>query len=109
VASAVPFGETFLVGTEADGAVRRLKALDGKPEDQAAWTMATPGRIVKRIAATKDLVAVAYWGGTLKVLDAEGKVKCMAAMPQDITALVWAEGKLVAGLADGSVVALSTK
>ena len=109
VASAVPFGETFFVGTEADGAVRRLKALEGKSEDQTAWTVATPGRIVKRIAAGKDLVAVAYWGGTLKVLDAEGKVKSATVLAQDITALVWLDGKLVVGLADGSVVAFAAK
>ena len=52
---------------------------------------------------------MAYWGGALKVLDAEGKVKSAAVLAQDITALVWLDGKLVVGLADGSVVALAAK
>ena len=51
-------------------------------------------------------VAAAYWGGTLRVADEQGKVQFEQQMPQDITSLAWSQGKLLAGLADGQLFAL---
>jgi outer membrane protein assembly factor BamB len=100
----------FLVGTESDGTVRKLKALEGKAEDQTAWAHQLDRRIPKKLAVAPDgLVAVAYWGGTLNVLDPTGAVKFAQALPQDIADLAWSDGKLVVGLADGRVMALEAR
>ena len=74
-----------------------------------AKTQARPDRLVKLTVASATRVAVAYWGGTLRVADAEGKVLTEQLLPQDITALAWAGDRLVVGLADGRVMALETK
>jgi hypothetical protein len=50
---------------------------------------------------------VGYWGGTLQVFDADGRLRTSQLLPQDLTAVAWLNGKLVAGLADGRVVALA--
>ncbi len=66
-------------------------------------------RIVKLMATKPPITAVAFWGGTLITYDATGAPKSRQQMPQDITALAWLGDTLVVGLADGRVVALSTK
>ena len=110
VIAAAPVGEGAVVGAEAEGStVRLLRALEGKAEEQAAWDHRVPGRIVKHVAASGGLTAVAYWGGTVAVLDADGKVRSETVLPWDVAALQWLGGRLVAGLADGSVVALKAK
>jgi hypothetical protein len=70
---------------------------------------ARPDRILKLSAEHGGNVAVAYWGGTLRVVDSQGKVKAEQQMPQDVTALTWLGEKLVVGLADGRVMALTVK
>jgi hypothetical protein len=65
-----------------------------------------PDRMQKLIAASDRKLAVAYWGGTLRVADADGKILSEQQVPQDVTAMTWLDGKLVAGLADGRVMAL---
>jgi hypothetical protein len=83
----------------------------GPPADaaavQAARKKAPPGRIVKLVAVGGGLTAVGYWGGTLQVFDADGRLRTSQLLPQDLTAVAWLNGKLVAGLADGRVVALA--
>ena len=74
------------------------------PEDRKAF--ATPDRVVKLVARGDGLVAVAYWGGLLKTFDAQGACRTAQMLPQDIGALAWAGGQVIAGLADGKVVAL---
>jgi hypothetical protein len=54
-------------------------------------------------------LAVAYWGGTLRIADPGGKILAEQQLPQDVTGMTWLGGKLVAGLADGRVVALTVK
>jgi hypothetical protein len=70
-----------------------------------------PNRIVKFIvpAAPNGNTAVAYWGGTLQILDPAGKPIARQQLPQDPTALAWINGKLVVGLATGEVLALEVK
>ncbi len=77
--------------------------------EQAAKAQARPDRLFKLAAAQGGRVAVTYWGGTLRVVDAAGKVVTEQQLPQDVTALAWLDGKLVAGLASGQVVALEVK
>ncbi|HUT35365.1 MAG TPA: hypothetical protein VNE39_17895 [Planctomycetota bacterium] len=66
-------------------------------------------RIVKLMATRPPVTAVAFWGGTLILYDAVGAPTSRQQMPQDITALAWLGDTLAVGLADGRVVALSTK
>lgn len=68
-----------------------------------------PARVVKLVAGEGGLTAVAYWGGTLQVFDAAGEVKAQQLLPQDISGLAWAGGKVVAALADGRVLGLQLK
>ena len=64
-----------------------------------------------RVAAHGNLTAVAYWGGTLRIVDdgGGGAILTEQQLPQDVTALAWANDRLIAGLADGRVVALEVK
>jgi hypothetical protein len=68
-----------------------------------------PDRLFKFGAAMKGKAALAYWGGTLRVVEPEGKILAEQQLPQDITALEWIGNRLVVGLADGRVQALEAK
>jgi hypothetical protein len=74
-----------------------------------AKSQARPDRIVKLTAKGGEHSAVAYWGGTVRVVDAKGTVISEQLLPQDVTALAWQGDKVIAGLADGRVLALSPK
>jgi hypothetical protein len=63
-------------------------------------------RMLKLSAASGGRVVVAYWGGMLRVVDSGGGVLSEQQMPQDVTALAWHDGKVIAGLADGRLLAL---
>jgi hypothetical protein len=76
---------------------------------EAAKQQARPDRLLKLTAADGGRRAVAYWGGTLRVVGADGKVRSEQQLPQDVTALAWQGGKLYAGLADGRVVGLQPR
>lgn len=73
----------------------------------AAAAHQRPDRLLKLAAEQEGLLAVAYWGGTLRVARADGSVVAEQLLPQDITALHWHNGRLLAGLADGRVLALT--
>ncbi len=88
---------------------KAAQGLKGPPDAGAlalAKKFAAKNRIVKTIAAGKDCVAVAYWGGALQVVAAGGQVRTAQLLPHDVTGLAWLDGKLVVGLSDGEVVAL---
>jgi hypothetical protein len=54
------------------------------------------------MAVSKDRVAVACWGGLVKILSVEdGKVLASQSYDTDIAALAWWGEKLLVGLADG--------
>ena len=55
-----------------------------------------------------ERVAVAYWGGTVSVLEG-GAVKTTQAFPYDVADLTWSGERLVVGLADGRVFGLELK
>jgi hypothetical protein len=65
--------------------------------------------MVKLVSSSGGQTAVAYWGGTLRIVDDKGAVKAEQQLPQDVTALACIDGKVVAGLADGRVLALAVK
>ena len=59
------------------------------------------GRIAKSFSTHGDLVAAAYWGGTLQLLLKDGQAHRLQLLPQDITGLAWLGGRLEVGLAYG--------
>jgi outer membrane protein assembly factor BamB len=92
-----------VVGTEADGGVLGLAG------DKAGWEHRAAGRLTKKVAAREGAVGVAYWGGTVGILDGKGTLLATRRLPGDVTDLAWAGGRLVAGLADGRLLALETR
>ena len=76
---------------------------------EAASKQARPDRMFKLAAASADKAAIAYWGGTLRIVDKAGKILTEQQLPQDVTALTWFEGRCIAGLADGRVLGLEVK
>ena len=68
-----------------------------------------PMRLPKLVATANGVTAVAYWGGTLQIFNADATLKAQQQLPQDITALAWSNNTLVAGLADGRVMGLGGK
>jgi len=89
--------------------VQQLQSAPDAAGMELARKHAPVNRIVKAVAVGKDAVAVAYWGGTLQVLSPAGELHTSQLLPQDIAGLVWLDGKLVVGLADGQLVALQAK
>jgi hypothetical protein len=98
-------GSQAFTPAELDG----RKGLGDTAGNEAAKKHQRLDRLFKFGASAKDKVALAYWGGTLRVVEAEGKVLSEQQMPQDIAALTWLGSRLVVGLADGRVVALEVK
>jgi hypothetical protein len=107
-----------------DGKLTASKALEGAEWEQARKDVPATGgpvpaevekqnpradRMLKMTSVNGDRVAVAYWGGTLRIVDGKGAVKSEQQMPQDVTALTWLGDKAIIGLADGRVVALEAK
>jgi hypothetical protein len=92
---------------DAEQFAREKKEQAASP-DAAARKQQRPDRILKLSSSSGGRTAVAYWGGTLRIVD-RGKVLTEQQLPQDVTALAWSGGKAVAGLADGRVVALVVK
>jgi hypothetical protein len=68
-----------------------------------------PHRIVKWVATDGDRKAIAYWGGTLQILDGHDVVKFQQLLPQDIATLAWSGGNLVVALADGRLLAFDAQ
>ncbi|MGA2659991.1 MAG: hypothetical protein ABSH34_21010 [Verrucomicrobiota bacterium] len=73
----------------------------------AARAAAPPNRLVKLAVTSGEQLAVAYWGGTVCILDKARAASAARRLSQDVTALAWLDGQLLAGDADGKLVALS--
>jgi hypothetical protein len=92
-----------------------LQAVEKKPagpEPRAAELLKAQSRadrMAKLAAAGPDRDAVAYWGGTLRVVDRHGAVQSEQMLPQDVTALAWLDRMLIVGLADGRVMAVAVR
>jgi hypothetical protein len=104
----------------ADGKVTETKALSAQEVEalrkelaapanaDALKKQARPDRMAKLAVSGGGKVAVAYWGGTLRIIEGDA-IKYEQQLPQDATALAWLGGKLIVGLADGRVLALEAK
>jgi hypothetical protein len=108
-----------LTTISGDGKPTGSKALDRGQAAQAQKDLAAaiatappkqarPDRLAKLVAASGPKAAIAYWGGTLRVVDGDRALSEQNLL-QDITALTWLGDKVVAGLADGRVLALIIK
>jgi hypothetical protein len=76
----------------------------------AAWQKkALPGRLVKFALPNGKVTAVAYWGGTVSLFNADGVLQAENRLPQDVTAMAWAGENLLVGDADGRLTAMSAK
>ncbi len=112
-----------LIAITAEGSTTKLdsagKILSTDPGTATAPTAEAPklpesltksaltDRIVKRIATTPTgLTAIAYWGGTIQIVDKENKTKSQQLLPTDIGDLLWSGDSLIVGLSDGTVTAL---
>jgi hypothetical protein len=84
------------------------RPLDAK-QQTLVKQQARPDRMQNVVAAGEGFTAIAYWGGSLRIVDAMGKVRAEQRMPQDVTAMVWLGDRLIVGLADGRVQALDLK
>lgn len=63
-----------------------------------------PDRMVKLIAKAEGRTAIVYWGGTLRVVDAQGAEQTRQRLPYDITAAAWSGNRLIVGLTSGEVI-----
>jgi hypothetical protein len=102
-------GRQGLTVDRAEQARKDLMPAEDKVAIAAAKKQERPDRLVKLSASGNGKVAVAYWGGTLRIVNGSGTIKAEQQLPQDVTALAWAGGKLIAGLANGRVLALTLK
>ena len=87
----------------------KLKAPADPAAAAAAAKQPIPGLLVKRVVSGGGRTAIAYWGGTVRLVDASGAVKSQQRLPQDVAALALAGDKLVVALADGKVLWLKTE
>jgi hypothetical protein len=95
-----------------DNVEERAKELRPKADVaavRAAQKQAPAGRVVKLVASGPFGTAVAYWGGALRVVRPDGSVRAAQQLPQDVVGLAWMDGRLVAALANGEVLALSAR
>lgn len=97
----------YLSAADLGRAVKQSAAPEDPRCTSALAASARSDRRAKLAAATSDRVAIAYWGGSLRVVDTNNAIVSEQMMPQDITALTWFNGVLMAGLADGRILALS--
>ncbi len=90
-------GKTTASKALEPGQVEQVQKDLACPADPAALTkQARPDRLAKLAAASGGRRAVAYWGGTVRVVDG-GKVLSEQVLPQDVTALAWLGDRLIAG------------
>ncbi len=98
--------EGEVTGTRAAGEGEVAETGAVKPDAGALATAAkveTADRMLKLAVSYGTGQAIAYWGGTLKVTDGEGKVIGQMQLPDDIGAMAVSGDKLIIGTSDGEV------
>jgi hypothetical protein len=99
----------LLDAAEAELAAKELTFSPDAAAIAAMKKQERPDRMAKLAVRYNGMAAVAYWGGTLRVVDSQGKMKTEQQLPQDITAMSWTDGQLAVGLADGQLMRLDVK
>ncbi|MFM8984485.1 MAG: hypothetical protein ACKONH_00235 [Planctomycetia bacterium] len=84
-----------------------VRANQPREAPAVAEAIRDPHKVPKFVAAREGTTAVAYWGGFLRLSDAQGKTVCETMLPQDVAGLAWQGPTLVVPLADGQVVGLA--
>ena len=92
----------ILAATE-DGSTRLLHFTTNGEKPTVAWHHQAPRLIPKFFKPLQKGYAVAYWGGTLHLLDQVGKLRAGTTFEYDVTALAGHNDLALVGLADGSV------
>src|SRR5262249_54485706 len=72
-----------------DGVEQARRALAADQDADAARKHERPDRIVKLTASQGVRLAVAYWGGTVRIVAGSGKPQTEQQLPQDVTTLTW--------------------
>jgi hypothetical protein len=98
--------ERLLDETSYQNSAKSLQALPTPQQREAMQKEVGPQRLVKLVATGDKRTAVAFWGGVVHVRDESGRLAAMRRLPQDATALMWSNGRLIAGNADGRIFAL---
>jgi hypothetical protein len=101
--------QEVLRGSAYEQELSKRKAVPDAAVVAAAQERIGPTRIVKFAIPHDNLTAVAFWGGTLEIVDGKSKVVSRTKFSQDITAMTWFDEGLVVGLADGRLLALTMK
>lgn len=96
-------------GREAEALAAFHEVMKPHPEPTLDAALKDPTKVAKFAATNAGMTAVAFWGGTLKLFDAQGRLVAQRMLPHDIAALAWAGDRVVAALADGRIVALSAR
>jgi hypothetical protein len=94
-------------GQEAKAHAAFREVVKPRPALALEGGMADATKVAKYVAKGEALTAVGFWGGMLRVFDAEGRPVAQQMLPQDLAGLAWLGSALVAPLADGRVLALS--
>jgi len=96
--------------TEVDDKDMSLKPLTRVTEmSDVAKKVVLTNRLVKQVVTANNLTAIAYWGGALQIIAADGTLKAQQTLPQDINTLTWSGNTLVVCLADGKILGLQVK
>ncbi len=91
---ALPDG--LLVARAQEGSVRRCRS-DGRE----VWIDRIPA-VIKRMEVGGDCVAIAYWGGRVRILDlTTGRVRAAQTCETDVAEIAWLGNELCVALADG--------
>jgi len=91
-------------------AAEAVKALGGADLDaEAAKAFDLTNFHPKKLVKMGDVTVVGYWGGLCRAVHANGEVIAQTLLPNDITSMAVAGDKIIVGLADGAVMALTVK
>jgi hypothetical protein len=95
--------------TEFEKLAEAIRTKDSPQAQMELQKKAAPGRLVKFALPRGKVTAVAYWGGTVALVNSDGVIQAERRLPQDITAMAWVGENLLVGDADGRLTVLVEK